>query len=108
MEEKEKIISLNKAISDLDISHNYFLNVFSSKGLEAGILRLKEGDKDIQAPHSIDEIYFVVDGKGSLEIEGKINAVKRGDFIFVPANAHHKFTLDSTSKSLLVIYFFGS
>ena len=37
MEEKENIITLNKAISDLDISHNYFLNVFSSKNLEAGI-----------------------------------------------------------------------
>ena len=108
MAEKENVISLNKVIDDLDRSHNYFLNIFSSKGLEAGILRLKEGDKDIQAPHSIDEIYFVVDGKGSLEIEGKIRAVKSGDFIFVPANAHHKFTLDSTSKSLLVIYFFGS
>ena len=108
MPEEDDVININKVIHDLDRSHNYFLNIFSSKGLETGILRLKEGDKDIQAPHSIDEIYFVVDGKGSLEIEGKINTVKSGDFIFVPANAHHKFTLDSTSKSLLVIYFFGS
>src|SRR6476619_2273996 len=108
MSKKDEVISIDKVIHDLDRSNNYFLNIFSSKGLEAGILRLKEGDNDIQVPHSIDEIYFVVDGKGSLEIEGKINAVKGGDFIFVPANAHHKFTLDSTSKSLLVIYFFGS
>jgi len=108
MSKKDEVISIDKVIHDLDRSNNYFLNIFSSKGLEAGILRLKEGDKDIQAPHSIDEIYFVVEGKGSLEIEGEINAVKSGDFIFVPANSHHKFTLDSSSKSLLVIYFFGS
>ena len=108
MAEEDNVISIDTVIDDLDRSHNYFLNIFNSKGLEAGILRLKEGDKDIQVPHSIDEIYFVVEGKGSLEIEGKIRAVKSGDFIFVPANAHHKFTLDSTSKSLLVIYFFGS
>ena len=76
--------------------------------MEAGILRLEEGDNDIQVPHSINEMYFVVEGKGSIEIEGKTRAVKSGDFIFVPANAHHKFTLDSNSKSLLVIYFFGS
>jgi len=108
MSKKDEVISIDKVIHDLDRSNNYFLNIFSSKGLEAGILRLKEGDKDIQAPHSIDEIYFVVEGKGSLEIGGKIRTVKSGDFIFVPANAHHKFTLDSASKSLLVIYFFGS
>ena len=108
MVEVDDVINIDKVIRDLDRNHNYFLNIFSSKGLEVGILRLKEGDKDIQPPHSIDEIYFVVEGKGSLEIEGKIRAVNSGDFIFVPANAHHKFTLDSTSKSLLVIYFFGS
>jgi len=54
------------------------------------------------------KLYFVVEGKGSLEIEGKINAVKSGDFIFAPANARHRFRLDSNSKNLLVIYFFGS
>ena len=108
MAEEDDVISIDKVIDDLDRSNNYFLNVFSGKGLEAGILRLEEGDNDIQAPHSINEMYFVVEGKGSIEIEGKTRAVKSGDFIFVPANAHHKFTLDSNSKSLLVIYFFGS
>ena len=69
---KQDIISLNKVIGDLDRSGNYFLDVFNTKGLAVGILRLKEGDTDTQLPHSVDEVYFVVEGNGFIEIEGKL------------------------------------
>jgi len=47
---EQDIISLNKVICDLDRSGNYFLDVFGTKGLAVGILRLKEGDTDTQLP----------------------------------------------------------
>jgi mannose-6-phosphate isomerase-like protein (cupin superfamily) len=105
MEQKDDIIGLDKVIEDLNSSNNYFQSIFNSKGLDVGVLRLNEGEHDTQLPHSVDEVYYVVDGNGAIEIEGEVKPVKRADFIFVPANARHRFILDG--KILVVVYFFG-
>jgi mannose-6-phosphate isomerase-like protein (cupin superfamily) len=104
--EDSSIISLEKVIADLDATTNeYFLNIFKSKDLEVGILRLRRGEIDTQEPHSVDEVYFVIEGNGHIEIEDKKKLVNPADFIFVPANAHHRFVVDN--KDLIVLYFFG-
>ena len=104
--EDSSIISLAKVIADLDATTNeYFLNIFKSKDLEVGILRLRRGEIDTQEPHSVDEVYFVIEGNGDIEIEDKKKPVNPADFIFVPANAHHRFVVDN--KDLIVLYFFG-
>ena len=104
--EDSSVISLAKVIADLDATTNeYFLNIFKSKDLEVGILRLRRGEIDTQAPHSVDEVYFVIEGNGHIEIEDKKKPVNPADFIFVPANAHHRFVVDN--KDLIVLYFFG-
>jgi mannose-6-phosphate isomerase-like protein (cupin superfamily) len=104
--EDSSIISLAKVIADLDATTNeYFLNIFKSKDLEVGILRLRRGEIDTQEPHSVDEVYFVIEGNGHIEIEDKKKPVNPADFIFVPANAHHRFVVDN--KDLIVLYFFG-
>ena len=106
MEEKEdNFISLDKVIADLNGTGSYFLNVFNNKGVDLGILRIRKGETDTQLPHSVDEVYFVVEGRGSIEIEGKLTPVKSNDFIFVPAYAHHRFIVGS--QDLVVIYFFA-
>jgi mannose-6-phosphate isomerase-like protein (cupin superfamily) len=105
-EEGNNFVSLDDMIADLDDTGSRFLNVFSNKGLDIGILRIKVGEKDTQLPHSENEVYFVVEGKGSIEIDGKINPVKNNDFIFVPAKANHRFIVDN--QDLVVIYFFPS
>jgi mannose-6-phosphate isomerase-like protein (cupin superfamily) len=104
--EDSSIISLEKVIADLDATINeYFLNIFKRKGLEVGILRLRKGEIDTQEPHSVDEVYFVIEGTGHIEIEDKMKPVNHADFIFVPANVHHRFVVDN--KDLVVLYFFG-
>ncbi len=104
-EEDSSFISLEKVIAELDTTNGYFLNVFKNKGLNAGILRLRKGETDTQEPHSIDEVYFVIEGTGHIEIEDKMKRVNRADFIFVPANVHHRFVVGN--KDLMVLYFFG-
>ncbi|MFL6497022.1 MAG: cupin domain-containing protein, partial [Nitrososphaera sp.] len=106
VKEDRSIISLEKVIADLDGTTNeYFLNIFKSKGLEVGILRLKKGEKDTQEPHPVDEVYFVIEGTGNIEIEDKKKPVNPADFIFIPAKVHHRFVVDN--KDLIVLYFFG-
>ncbi len=104
-EEDSSFISLEKVIAELDTTNGYFLNVFKNKGLNAGILRLRKGETDTQEPHSVDEVYFVIEGTGHIEIEDKMKPVNRGDFIFLPANVHHRFVVGN--KDLMVLYCFG-
>lgn len=104
-EEDDNFISLDKVIANLNGTDSYFLNVFNNKGVDLGIFRLRKGETDTQLPHSVDEVYFVVEGNGSIEIEGKLKPVKSADFIFVPAYAQHRFIVGS--QGLVVIYFFA-
>ena len=105
-EEEDNFVGLDKVIADLNGTGNYFLNVFNNKGVELGILRLRKGEIDTQLPHPVNEVYFVVEGKGFIEIKGKLKPVKRADFIFVPADVNHRFIIDN--QDLVVIYFFPS
>jgi mannose-6-phosphate isomerase-like protein (cupin superfamily) len=107
LEKKEdNFVGLDKVIADLDNTDNYFLDVFSNKGVDLGILRLRKGETDTQLPHSVNEVYFIVEGNGFIEMEGKLKPVKKADFIYVPANIQHKFIVDD--EDLVVIYFFPS
>jgi mannose-6-phosphate isomerase-like protein (cupin superfamily) len=104
--EEGNFISLDKVIAGLDDTGGCFLNIFNDKDVDLGVLRLRKGEIDTQLPHSVNEVYFVVEGNGFIEIEGKLKSVKKADFIFVSANMHHRFIVDN--QELVVIYFFPS
>jgi mannose-6-phosphate isomerase-like protein (cupin superfamily) len=44
-----------------------------------------------QTPHTQDEIYIVVRGRGVLRHEGKRDSVEAGDLVFVAAGTEHQF-----------------
>lgn len=67
----EKIIDLKELFSKMDLDNSEFLNFFDLRHLQAGILRLKPGERDRQEPHSSDEIYLVLEGNGFIEIGKK-------------------------------------
>ena len=46
---------------------------------------------DYQTPHDQDELYIVIKGSGTLEVEGKLTDFSAGDVLFVPAHAGHRF-----------------
>lgn len=58
---------------------------------------------DTQGPHSIDEVYFVIEGNGFIEIN-KTYKVKKGTIIFVPAESKHRFY--GNDQDLIVLYVF--
>jgi mannose-6-phosphate isomerase-like protein (cupin superfamily) len=66
--------------------------VHESPGLELGVYVLVAPEADRQQPHEDDEVYVVLEGRGTLEIEGAETPLGEGDAIFVPAGADHRFT----------------
>ena len=101
----EKLIDIRSLISKMDLDNSGFLNFFDLKHLQAGILRLKPGERDTQEPHSLDEIYLILEGDGFIEIGKKAYSVKKDLFVFVPAEVRHRFF--GNTKEILVIYFFS-
>lgn len=47
--------------------------------------------KDMQTPHTRDELYFVVRGSGDFVLAGKRHPFSPGDAFFVPAGVDHRF-----------------
>jgi mannose-6-phosphate isomerase-like protein (cupin superfamily) len=101
----EKLIDIRSLIPKMDLDNSGFLSFFDLQHLQVGILRLKPDELDTQEPHSLDEIYLVLEGDGFIEIGKKAYTIKKDLFIFVPAEVRHRFY--GNTKEILVIYFFS-
>jgi mannose-6-phosphate isomerase-like protein (cupin superfamily) len=77
--------------------------VHRSAGLELGVYVLVAPEPDRQQPHEDDEVYVVLGGTGTLEVEGEAVELREGHAVFVPAHAEHRFT-GYEQLSLLVIF----
>ena len=77
--------------------------VHRSPGLEIGEYVLVAPEPDRQQPHDRDEVYVVIDGRGTLEVEGESQTLHEGDAAFVPAGADHRFT-GYEGLSVLVVF----
>jgi mannose-6-phosphate isomerase-like protein (cupin superfamily) len=77
--------------------------VHESPGLEIGVYVLVAPEPDRQQPHADDEVYVVLEGRGTLEVEGVETPLAEGDGIFVPAGANHSFT-GYEQLSVLVVF----
>jgi mannose-6-phosphate isomerase-like protein (cupin superfamily) len=65
--------------------------VHTSPGLELGVYVLVAPEPDRQQPHENDEVYVVLEGNGTLEVEGERVDLAEGKAVFVPAGADHRF-----------------
>jgi mannose-6-phosphate isomerase-like protein (cupin superfamily) len=77
--------------------------VHESPGLELGVYVLVAPEPDRQQPHDRDEIYIVLSGRGTLEVEGDAVELGEGDGAFVKAGDDHRFT-GYEGLSVLVIF----
>ena len=77
--------------------------VHRSPGLEIGVYVLVAPEPDRQSPHEDDEVYVVLEGRGTLLVEDDQVPVEEGKAVFVPAGAEHRFT-GYEGLSVLVIF----
>jgi len=81
--------------------------VHTSPGLELGVYVLVAPEPDRQQPHADDEIYVVLEGSGTLEVEGARVDLREGRAAFVPAGADHRF-VGYENLAVLVIFARGA
>ena len=64
-----------------------WLELLRVKALSVGIYRLPAGATDLQEPHAEDEVYYVLEGRGTLRVDGTDAPVFPGALAFVGARA---------------------
>lgn len=65
-----------------------------TEGWEDYVMRVVEVEEDGYTPkhtHPWPHINYMIEGKGELMIDGKVNPVSSGSYAFVPPNALHQF-----------------
>ena len=72
--------------------------------LSVGVYRLPAGGVDRQQPHSEDEVYYVLSGRGRITVGTEQRAVEPGSTIFVAAGVEHHFHDFTAELTLLVLF----
>jgi len=72
--------------------------------LSLGTYSIPAGAVDDQEPHTEDEVYVVVSGRGAFEGGGQRVQVRPGTTLFVPAEEEHRF-VDVTEDLAVVVVF---
>ncbi len=72
--------------------------------LSAGVYRLVAGATDPQLPHTEDEVYYVVSGRGHIRVGDEDRLVMPGSVVYVAKQAEHKFHSITQDMTLLVFF----
>lgn len=85
-------------------SSQRYLEFLRVPSLSMGLYVLPVGAVDGQSPHSEDEVYYIVSGKGRFTCEGADRAVAPGDLLYVEAHADHRFHTIEETLQILVFF----
>jgi mannose-6-phosphate isomerase-like protein (cupin superfamily) len=83
-------------------SNNAYLQFLNAGTLSLGLYVLAAGSDDAQSPHAEDEIYYVVAGRGVVDVAGERRPVRPGSIVFVAKEVEHRFVDIEEDLSLLV------
>jgi mannose-6-phosphate isomerase-like protein (cupin superfamily) len=99
----EHLFDVDAAKRKLQAGNGGYEIVHSSPGLEVGVYVLVAPEPDRQQPHEDDEVYVVLEGTGTLQVEDEEIDLVEGQAMFVAAHAEHRFVAYE-QLSLLVIF----
>ncbi len=74
------------------------------KTMLLGVYKLQPGQPDRQPPHEYDEIYFILEGSGTLSVNSDSLKVEPGSVIFVRAHLPHAFHHYRSPLTVLVFF----
>jgi mannose-6-phosphate isomerase-like protein (cupin superfamily) len=86
-------------------SGNLYLEFLRTHDLSVGLYVLPAGGTDPQSPHTEDEVYYVVSGRGRVTVGEDDRAIETGSVVFVGADVEHRF--HSIQEELVLFVAFG-
>jgi mannose-6-phosphate isomerase-like protein (cupin superfamily) len=100
----EKMLDIPRLFEALRHSEDLWREIFRVPAMSLGVYRLAKGADDPQTPHTEDEAYYVLSGRGILRVGERDHPVGPGTLAFVPARAEHRFH-DITEDLDLLVFF---
>jgi mannose-6-phosphate isomerase-like protein (cupin superfamily) len=85
----------------LDKPYFEFLKV---PDLSLGLYVLPADGVDAQLPHTEDEVYYVVSGRGKILVAEESRDVQAGSIVYVARNVAHRFHSIDEELTLLVFF----
>jgi mannose-6-phosphate isomerase-like protein (cupin superfamily) len=73
--------------------------------LSVGLYVLPAGGTDPQSPHTEDEVYHVISGRGAITVGAATQPVTAGTIVFVGADVPHRF--HDIEEELVILVVFG-
>jgi mannose-6-phosphate isomerase-like protein (cupin superfamily) len=92
------------AAQDRPGEHTY-VDFLRREMLSLGMAVWPAGGEDTQEPHTEDEVYVVMAGRGEIRVAGEDRAVKPGTVVYVAAAVEHRF--HSVAEDLHVLVFWA-
>jgi mannose-6-phosphate isomerase-like protein (cupin superfamily) len=81
-----------------------YLEFLSVPDLSVGVYVLAAGQPDLQSPHTEDEVYYVVSGRGRITVGAEVRDVQPGSIVFVGTAVPHRFHHITEDLTLLVAF----
>jgi quercetin dioxygenase-like cupin family protein len=81
-----------------------YLEFLRVPSLSAGLYVLPAGGVDPQQPHTEDEVYYVLSGRGMFRAGEEDRAVRAGSVLYVAAGVEHRFHTIQEDLRLLVFF----
>jgi len=82
-----------------------YYEFLSVPDLSCGLYVLEAGAKDLQSPHTEDEVYVVMSGRGRVTVGEEVRDVRAGTVVFVAAGVTHRF--HEIEERLVLMVAFG-
>jgi mannose-6-phosphate isomerase-like protein (cupin superfamily) len=100
-----QIYTIPTLSSELNQSNSLYLEFLKHDSMSMGLYELAAGATDPQSPHTEDEAYYIVSGRGQIRVAGEDQPVGPGSVVFVAKNVEHKF--HSIEEDLKILVFFA-
>ena len=90
--------------AEREASGRPYLEFITVPDLSVGLYVLAVGQPDLQQPHTEDEVYYVISGRGRVTVGEDVRDVQPGSIVFVAAAVPHRFH-DITEDLTLFVAF---
>lgn len=81
-----------------------YLEFLREESLSAGLYVLPAGAEDLQKPHTEDEVYIVMSGRGRFRAGNDDRAVGPGDVLYVRRTVDHRFHAITDELRVIVLF----
>ena len=98
------VFELTSLLSRRSDESKSYLEFFETPTMSMGVYVLAADSVDPQQPHTEDEVYYVVSGRGQIRVGAEDREVRPGSIVFVASGVEHRFHSIIEDLTLLVVF----